>query len=110
MAIETERGQNESEARHPAALDENAHAFIATFIGHVRTIVGDDWSRMATIARVNVLLLAALGGGDGVAGAWTMLHRTIVEIVPENNVAGNTRRAYDYLQQFIRENGDLAHD
>jgi len=110
MAHATESGQVESESCHTAALDESAHAFIATFVGHVITIVGDDRSRMATIARVNVLLLAALGGGDGVAGAWTMLHRTIVEIVPENNVAGNTRRAYDYLQQFIRENGDLAHD
>lgn len=59
---------------------------------------------MATIARVNVLLLAALGG-DGAGGAWSMLHRTIVEIVRDNNVAGNTCRAYDYLQSFITENG-----
>jgi hypothetical protein len=97
------------EAPYAPALDESAHAFIATFIGHVTTIVGNDRSRMSTIARVNVLLLAALGGGAAV-GAWSMLHRAIVEIVPDNNVAGNARRAYDYLQSFIRENGDLAHD
>ena len=110
MAIAIESGQVESEARHSAALDESAHAFITTFIGHVTTIVHDERSRMATIARVNVLLLAALRGGDGAAGAWSMLHRTIVEIVPDNNVAGNARCAYDYLQSFIRENGDLADD
>ena len=79
-------------------------------MAHVATVAGHDENRLATIARVHVLLLAALAAGDGAASAWSMLHRTIAEMVPESATVRNTRGAFAYLQSFIRENGDLVHD
>ncbi len=98
------------EANRADALDASAHDFIATFMAHVTTVAGYDENRLATIARVKVLLLAALAGGDGAAGAWSMLHRTIAEMVPANAAVRNARGAFAYLQSFIRENEDLDHD
>jgi hypothetical protein len=98
------------EADRAAALDENARAFVKTFVEHVTTITGDDRGRSAVVARVNVLLLAALAGGDGATSAWHLLHRTIVRIVENEHAARNTGGAYAYLLSFVSENGDLAHD
>ncbi len=98
------------EAHRAAALDESAHQFIATFMAHVTTVAGYDENRLATIARVKVLLLAALAAGDAAASAWYLLHRTIAELIPENAAVRNSHGAFAYLQSFIRENGDLAHD
>ena len=97
------------EADRAPALEANARAFLVTFIEHVTTVTSDDRSGIAVVARVNVLLLAALAGGDGAASSWRMLHRTIAAII-ENEHAARDARAYDYLRSFVRENGDLAHD
>jgi hypothetical protein len=91
-----------------AALDESAHDFIATFMAHVATAAGYHENRPAIIARVNVLLLAALAAGDGASSAWNLLHRAITEIVPKNDAQRNTSRAHAYLQSFIKENEDLV--
>ncbi len=98
------------EADRATVLDESAHAFMATFIAHVSEITGEEVSRLAIIARVKVLLLAALAGGDGAASAWNMLHRTVVAIVAQSNAARNTDVARAYLRSFITENQDLDHD
>ncbi len=101
MILETERA---------TALDANARAFLMTFIEHVTTVTGDEGSRMAIVARVHVLLLAALTGGDSTASAWHLLHRTIAEILENTHAARNASCAYAYLLSFVRENSDLAHD
>ncbi len=98
------------EADRAIVLDASARAFMATFIAHVTTIVGDDQSRLAAVARTKVLLLAALAGGDGAASAWNLLYRTVADIVPKKNSARAKRIAHAYLQSFVRENGDLARD
>jgi len=90
-------------------LDENARSFVTTFVEHVATIAGDDRNRMAIVARVHVLLFAALTGDDG-ASAWHMLHRAITTIVEDEHSARNARSAYAYLRSFVTENADLAHD
>lgn len=91
------------------ALDENARTFLMTFVEHVTMIVEDDGSHMAIVARVYVLLLAALTGGDGTTSAWQMLHRTIAETLENEHAARNSPSAYAYLRSFVRENRDLAH-
>ena len=98
------------ETDQSTALDENARAFLMTFIEHVTTIAGDDASHMVIVARVHVLLLAALTGGDSTASAWHLLHRTIAEIIENKHAARNAPSAYAYLHSFVRENRDLAHD
>jgi hypothetical protein len=91
-------------------LDENAREFLMTFIEHVSAIVGADGNRLAIVARVHVLLLAALAAGDGTAICWRLLHRTMAEIVNNEHDARNAPDAYAYLRAFVRENEDLARD
>ncbi len=101
MMLETDRA---------TVLDDDARAFLMTFIEHVTTIGGDDGSHMAIVARVNVLLLAALGGGERTASAWSMLHRTIAAMLDNTHAARNAPCAYAYLRSFVSENRDLVRD
>jgi hypothetical protein len=94
-----------------AALDESAHEFISTFMTHVATISGYGMNRIVTIARVKTLLLAAIArGGDAPSTAWSRLHHAIAELVATIDAGYDMHDAHDYLQSFIRENGDLAHE
>jgi hypothetical protein len=90
------------------ALDENAREFILAFTSHVATLAGRGPYRSATTTRVQSLLLAAIAPGDGDSlTAWSMLHRTIAELVAAAQDALDTRSAHAYLQSFLRENIDL---
>ena len=94
----------------PAALDESAQTFIATFIPHVASVVGYGENRIVTISRVKTLLLDALSHADGASSdAWRALYQTIAEIVAAKH-AHSARGSRIYLKSFLRENGDLAHD
>jgi hypothetical protein len=91
------------------ALDEDAHEFISRFMSHVATIAGRGRYRRATIDQVRMLLVDAIGRGDGAsATAWTLLYQTISELVARANTAYDSLGADAYLQSFLRENVDLA--
>ena len=92
------------------ALDASAREFIATFVAHVETIAGDDQRCIAMTAPIRVLLLAALSGGERAPVAWSMLYGLTSEIVSIPNRGREARKAYAFLQSFIRENEDLACD
>ena len=92
-------------------LDENDNIFISTFMSHVSAVVGYGENRLVTIARVKLLLLAAIAdGNDPHRDAWTRLHRSVAEIVAAARRTPASRRAHGYLRAFVRENGDLTDD
>jgi hypothetical protein len=94
----------------PPALDENAHEFVSQFVSHVAAIIGYGSDRIVTIARVKALLLTALADDARAStDAWRALYRTITELV-RPQARGGARYAHAYLQSFIHDNGDLAHD
>jgi hypothetical protein len=92
----------------PAALDESAHEFISTFMSNVATVAGGGSQCIKTVAQVKTLLLAAIAGGS--ASAWSALYRRVDRIVATAGDVTDARRAHEYLQSFISENGDLARD
>jgi hypothetical protein len=91
------------------ALDETATAFISAFMTHVTTLADYDKTRIATIAAIKTLLLAAMERGDGDSSSeWRALYRAIADLVDTSIYAYDTRAAYTYFRAFVRENGDLA--
>ncbi len=93
----------------PVVLDDNAHDFISTFMRHVATLTGYGTNRLATIAAIKTLLLAAMAHGDAAAStAWSALYRAIDELVDASTDAHDARIAHAYLRAFVQENGDLA--
>ena len=92
------------------ALDESAHEFISTFMSHVATATGYGTNRIATIAGIKTLLLAAIERGDEATSAWHTLYRAITRLLTPSGATNETHSAYAYLQAFISENVDLADD
>jgi hypothetical protein len=91
------------------ALDENAITFITTFMTHVTTLTDRDMTRAGTAAGIEILLLAAIERGAGESSSeWRALYRAIAKLVDTAFYTYDTRAAYRYLRDFIRENEDLA--
>jgi hypothetical protein len=98
------------EANRAGELDASARDLIATFVAHVMTIAHYDQRSVAMAGPINVLLLAALSGGESAPVAWSKLYRMTSEIVSRRTRAREARSAYAFLQSFVRENQDLAND
>jgi len=96
-------------APQPLALDESTHEFISTFMSHVAAVAGYGENRIAVIAYIKMLLLAAIATGDVDSSLqWSTLHRAIAELVACADYAPDARHAHAYLQAFLRENHDLS--
>jgi hypothetical protein len=93
----------------PAALiEESAHEFAGEFMLHVATAVGYGENRVARIARVKVMLVAAIVSGDGASSAWRSLYETIDQLVTKASDVRYTLASRAYLRSFLDENRDLA--
>jgi hypothetical protein len=91
------------------ALDETATAFISAFMMHVTTLADYDTTRVTTIAGIKNLLFDAMERGDGESSSeWRALYRAIANLVDTSIYAYDTRAAYTYFRDFVRENRDLA--